>query len=224
MDKLIMNGTEYELEYNGPCDSTNTPEILFKGRAYIGKAIKNKPTKDYEIIERYNYGEVPCDGDIAPIKSVKRLSDGEVFTIGDKVCYAPNPQTNWVIDNFFIRSDKKLLARSKRNLNVEIVDDDLKKVKAPILTTTDGKEIFEDQAVFYVNFIYEIHEVSSKEVWLQFLSEKEEAIFSTREDAEAYVIENKPCLSLKDIYSVWAISPKERTPIEELVKRKLASS
>jgi hypothetical protein len=220
MDKLIMNGTEYELDYNGPCDSTNTPEILFKGRAYIGKAVKNKPTKDYEIIERYNYGEVPCDGDIAPIKSVKRLSDNEVFSCGEKV---------------FIAGENRPISRIwiEPNLGTCYVTTpirhswtiaSLKKVKLPLFTTTDGKEIFEDQTVFYVNFTYKMHEVSSKEVWLQFLSEKEEAVFSTREDAEAYVIENNPCLSLKDIYSVWAISPKERTPIEELVKRKLASS
>lgn len=224
MDKLIMNGTEYELDYNGPCDSTNTPEILFKGRAYIGKAIKNKPTKDYEIIERYNYGEVPCDGDIAPIKSVKRLSDGEVFTIGDKVCYAPNPQTNWVIDNFSIRSDKKLLARSKRNLNVEIVDDDLKKVKFYLFTTSYGKKIFEDDMVWVVNSAWAMpFKVRATKEWYE-ETKSHFNYFSSKENAEAFVIKNKPCLCLADIYSLWSISPGDLTIIEELVKRKLASS
>jgi hypothetical protein len=60
------------------------------------------------------------------IYSVKRMSDGEVFTIGDRVGYDDgNSRTkeDWAIDNFFIReTDNVMLARSKDNINVELVD------------------------------------------------------------------------------------------------------
>ncbi len=61
-----------------------------------------------------------------PIHSVKRLSDGACFHLGDMVGYDDgNTRTkqDWAIDNFFIReSDNIMLARSKDNINVEIID------------------------------------------------------------------------------------------------------
>jgi len=53
------------------------------------------------------------------IFTVKRLSDGEVFTLGDKVRYVPIDNSyGWVIDNFFV-SDGVMLARGKDNEPVE---------------------------------------------------------------------------------------------------------
>lgn len=64
--------------------------------------------------------------DCIKINSVRRLSDGETFTIGETIFYDkgnPKIKHTWVIDNFFIRaSDGVLLVRGKDNINVEQVD------------------------------------------------------------------------------------------------------
>lgn len=69
----------------------------------------------------------------AMINSIRRLSDGEVFSIGDEVGYDNgNIRTmqDWKIDNFYIReSDGVLVARGKDFANVEIVDKWLYKSK-----------------------------------------------------------------------------------------------
>ncbi len=60
------------------------------------------------------------------IRSVRRLSDGEVFSVGDEVGYDNGnirTKQDWKIDHFFIReADNVLLARSKDCSNVELVD------------------------------------------------------------------------------------------------------
>ena len=68
------------------------------------------------------------------INSVRRKSDNEVFSVGDSVAYKPVMKFSWVIDNFHIRTDGELLARSKDNAHVEVVNSEL--VKAIIVQET----------------------------------------------------------------------------------------
>lgn len=95
--------------------------------------------KDWEVVDclEFNgkaihpYHEGICLGKYKGVKpctihSVRRLSDGETFTIGETIFYDkgnPKIKHTWVIDNFFIRaSDGVLLVRGKDNINVEQVD------------------------------------------------------------------------------------------------------
>src|SRR5690606_23114725 len=68
------------------------------------------------------------------IHSVKRLSDGEVFTIGDNTKYG-------CIDNFYIKNNY-LLATTVLESNGRYLKD-LEKSKKPLFTTEDGVDIFE---------------------------------------------------------------------------------
>jgi len=97
------------------------------------------------------------------IYSVKRLSDGEVFSVGDVVYYKDGSEKSepirWCIDNFYIREDKVMLARSKDCTLVETIDNNcyLKK-QAPK----------EEQVPIKVHDFHK-HSNSDKETWYSFL-------------------------------------------------------
>ena len=75
--------------------------------------------------------------------------------------------------------------------------------KEPILTTEDNKDIFEGDDYYYIdkeklNIIY----VESADK--NFDSKKEGLLdFKYKENAEEYILMNKPLLSLNDLLSVW---------------------
>ena len=73
----------------------------------------------------------------------------KIFSIGDRVTY--NYKANyapWIIDNFLLRSDGKILARSN-NYICEVVSE-IKKAPEPLFVTEDNVEIFEgDNYWFY---------------------------------------------------------------------------
>jgi len=113
-----------------------------KINSYCGiNDFKNKKIidKEWEILTIkyggnifYNFFTDPIPSDYT-IYSVRRLSDGEVFTIGDTVMYGlacSIKPIEWPIDNFFIKEgDTDILVRSKDNEMVEYLGT-LKKVNA----------------------------------------------------------------------------------------------
>ena len=111
--------------------------------------------QDYEILSfitiksvliKYNdldiNDELNCDKYLK-IYSVKRLSDGEVFTIGDKI--EDKGLLFWVIDSFRIVDNivKLECERSiKTTTSASLLLNESFKVKKPLLTTEDGVDIF----------------------------------------------------------------------------------
>ena len=134
------------------------------------------------------------------ITKVERLSDNEDFSIGDKVTY--NYKANyapWIIDNFLLRSDGKILARSKSNSICEIVSE-IKKATDPLFVTEDNVEIFEGDTPFLwkvtddFDIVYDHYEIT--EGYKFFIKGR---TFSTREAAKKWIDENKPIYSKKEI-------------------------
>lgn len=132
------------------------------------------------------------------IHSVKRLSDGEVFTIGD------NCKLTGKIQSFKIDSKSNLCI-------VEFSSGEdilcfLEKVKTPLFKTEDGVDIYENDNWFIVYIpgykgtrpLWTLYHSSdgALAIWLDDLSIKR---FSTKEKAEEYILMNKPCLSLKEV-------------------------
>jgi len=182
-----------------------------------------QPVKDYEILSlarfcsikptitdvsdhNNEYIEALLKCDKARIHSVKRLSDGEIFTIGDFV----NGRTissfsiNWMEIGFKIHCDDV----GKGNINDGCFFElqDLQKAKTPLFTTEDGVDIFEGDDFYYVKFIqynmtmgkpFEI--VKGNHPTFKYEPQFEK-YFSTKETAEEYILMNKPCLSLNDIF------------------------
>lgn len=133
------------------------------------------------------------------IHSVRRLSDGEVFSIGDW-CDTVIPGK---IED--IRVDGKHCTVGGKNWGCPLS----RAEKAPIpeekpvlFTTEDGKEVLKDSTVWCVS-----RDCSRIKEWIA--TKIPEPLdgsfiyFSSQELANEYVTMNKPCLSIKDIQSAY---------------------
>lgn len=132
------------------------------------------------------------------IHSVKRLSDDEVFTIGDKL-------ETGIIKKFYLPDN------IQKEITIHVTKDDedtylseAKHIKQPLFTTEDGVDIFEDDTFVIVNK-FDLYicnsNVTSKEIYNKIWDGSDGYLqFSTKEKAEEYILMNKPCLSLNDIF------------------------
>lgn len=169
--------------------------------AYIFKKTRNglysKGSGDCDLYHALKYWN---------IHSVKRLSDGEVFTIGDLIDFGDfgnkgfHPIDKIEVDYF----DKTRVtawdgAYGKGAINKW----EKASKKTPLFTTEDGVEIFEGDKFYYPN----IH------IWKTIISEADKRVlifirlnkykpFSTKEKSEEYILLNKPCLSVNEIIAV----------------------
>lgn len=143
------------------------------------------------------YIEALLKCDKSRIHSIKRLSDDKIFTIGDKVF---GEYVNYTINKIKIVNNKCMItalyntnnpngSRLHYNLN------NLKKCKQPLFTTEDGIDVYEGENVWFLPGL-------SGNPYEKFATCKNESLltFSTKEKAEEYVLMNKPCLSLNDIF------------------------
>lgn len=167
------------------------------------------------------------------IYSVKRLSDGEVFIIGDNI-------------NVTYSNDatvQKLIVESNK-IFVQIAYDcryhlkDCSKVgKKPLFTTEDKVNIFEDEQ----RIIYGVHSGfqmattklhSYDDPASYYCNNTYWKFFSTKEAGEEYILMNKPCLSINDIngllceYTLKLTNGRNanellKSSIKELAKKKI---
>lgn len=168
-------------------------------------------------IEEYMLNFVNSDPSDCIIYSVKRLSDGEIFTIGDRCIWqGTGASDTGCVLKIEVKSDGVYLSNGSCNFHFSRVN----KLKKISCTTVDGKEIFEGEEIWYVSCDFKVY---SNKVNL-FYSEKNYKYFSTKEAAEEYVIRNKPCLSLEEVEKVLikesGIISVIRS-LKELIKNKL---
>lgn len=146
---------------------------------------------------------VPANG--LYIHSVKRLSDGSIWTIGEKT-------TDGVITKFEILDGV---------LIVFIYDvtwfklDLLEKAKQPLFKTEDGVDIYEGD-----------HWVRVRLSDFSILGIYGDAIgtiktFSTKEAAEEYILMNQPCLCLNDIQHLLKDGSSVFEKLKEVVKSRV---
>lgn len=156
------------------------------------------------------------------IYQVKRISDGEVFTIGDKAINNTYSQYCGIISEIFIKDNKLQLYLSETIAgNMSLFLNNAKKHKQPLFTTEDGVDIFEGSDFYSTRkdgsgsiIKYNGHhlEPASKKC-------KDFVDFSTKEKAEEYILMNKPCLSFSDIYDNLKI--KDREFVLKFIKSKI---
>jgi len=128
------------------------------------------------------------------INSVKRKSDGEVFTIGDVISNMCDSEQK--ISELYINKDGKMCVYTSTTCRFTIQN--IKKVKTPLFTTEDGVEIFQgDNFTVLQLSSFTFIESCKHKPGNGFIA------FSTKEKAEEYILLNKPCLSLNDLLSTW---------------------
>ena len=140
------------------------------------------------------------------IHSVKRICDGEVFTIGDKVINVTNEEIT-KIKEFSTEPKEKTLGKLCAFYEDGSFDYfyDIPKLEKsfPLFKTEDGVDIHVNQYSYGVylptmkftgDYIWRY-----KDNFSSISLSKETKYFSTEEKAKEYIIMNKPCLSINDI-------------------------
>lgn len=145
-------------------------------------------------VHPYDRTDIPCC-DKCKIYSVKRLSDGEVFSVGDEISVVVKA----TIKSFSINGDECIVFSNE--LGGWPIDK-INKVEKPkpLFVTEDGVEVFDKNGVCYkVGQEFEIEAWQAKyrgdgTYWKWYASEQ---------NAVNWVLMNKPLLSLEDLLSVW---------------------
>jgi len=231
------------------CESGYYKNVNIPGGALIpGKYIENVTDwkevaeKDYEILsillkrsdkhevrkvdvndnESYIESLIKCDG--ISIHSLKRLSDGKIFTVGDKLTYGEIRQIQ-------LGNSISTLWLDFKSFGGYCNICDMKKYKNPLFTTEDGVDIFEDSngEFTYWSLKLDIWKVSNaahicKNI-IPFSSEEllksnNQLRFSTKEKAEEYIIMNKPLLSIEDVKDHYCLGYIK--DLKKLVKNKMS--
>jgi len=142
------------------------------------------------------------------IHSIKRLSDGEIFTIGDKITDEDNSIihiTKFDIHNNELQVEGDYFKHIHNGTDCIQRLKDIIKYKQPLFTTEDGVDIFEG------DFAYECARNNSFYKNVNKFTPLEECrhtyktigvdwiVFSTKEAAEEYILMNKPIFTGTDI-------------------------
>jgi len=151
---------------------------------------------DFNDSESYIESLINCHGN--SIHSIKRLSDGEVFTVGDVVNNISEPNIfKGKISEFKLKDSTLRVYYDGKDLlkHIELS-------KKPLFTTEDGVDIFEGDTnipLYYVSANgFKIDSCCKKEIKPGSLS-NHNLYFSTKEAVEEYVLMNKPCLNINDV-------------------------
>ena len=144
----------------------------------------------------------------------------EIFTIGDKT-------NNGTISKFEVDSSGIRVFFKEKPINYHVNLNTLKHIKQPLFTTEDGVDIFEG------NNLYSIDNMLNIKKHLLFNARYDDNTllnnciffnsdykhFSTKEKAEEYILMNKPCLSLSDVWD--NLKVKDQKEVLKFVKSKL---
>lgn len=192
--------------------------------------------KDWEIlsVKNQNTEEITSDSEDIDaflkgfntgwhIHSVRRLSDGEVFSIGDEI----------EIVHGIRKIEKITIERGFLTIyhNSGMLDNhpeygifkDIKKapeVKEPLFTTEDGVDMFGGDRFWLTNEDFKIFESSTRTDESPDCYKTETPKFSTKQAAETHVLMNRPCLSIQNVLD-WNLNDESPKELIELVKSKL---
>ena len=173
------------------------------------------------------------------IHSIKRLSDGEIFTIGDKTHLTNGNYYNFELKEFrFFNNGESGHLEKHRNkifLKAGIVSnlckepiffylDNIVKTKQPLFKTEDGIDIFDKNhyPIYHLgvngnnkNYIYADR--------AEYILNNPRICFASKENAEEYVLKNESNLSISDIINTCKayITPDLEASLKRIVKQKL---
>lgn len=130
------------------------------------------------------------------IHSVKRMSDGVIFSVGDRVDERLSDKKNMIIKSFKIHFNKLCIYGEKGCLNTQLLLEFLDK-HTPLLKTVDGVDIFEGDKVWYYDSMYRIWD-SKADTKIHNKRNTAFTYFSTKEAAKNYSKERKPFFITED--------------------------
>lgn len=160
-------------------------EILYYKHKHTEKCLNTYDVLRYEIEK--------CINDSWNIHSVKRLSDGEVFTIGDMIRSTTGAYSKVKIE--YINTNSSSIIFNKLDEGIRLRHAEHVK---PLFTTEDGIDIYKREEYWIVfSETFNIQHESNARLGC---GRREDAYyFSNRHDADKWLEENKPKYSKSDI-------------------------
>lgn len=154
------------------------------------------------------------------IHSVKRLSDGCIFTIGDTIFSNDYKPTK--LEKITIRDNGVIAMWGKYHSNM-LGEIGLASciIKQPLFTTEDGLDIYDGDKIHSVDRDLLISKDDGRYITKDFVRSSRYKYFSNREKAEEYILMNKPCLSINDVLSVGQRVIVDEGKLKQIVKSKI---
>ena len=162
------------------------------------------------------------------IHSIKRLSDGEVFTLGDTIHHKDDRMNSGKITKITVEtgaSEYTLICfegdyRGNPNHTFQNSLKVIVKI-TPLFTTEDGVEIFEGDTIWFTELdtwedAYKVEERVTRKG-----DNRGYAVFSTKQLLENYILMNKPMLSVQAVWDIRGTSKEWLLALKELAKSKL---
>lgn len=142
------------------------------------------------------------------IQSIRRLSDGAIFSFGDKLIDGSIIKEFRISDTYpeamLVTFEKFTEEKGVHICSINLIYTSVQKYvepkKEPLFVTEDGIDVFTND----IN-IYSVHEgrytirMTTPRDALSPVTPNYYKYFSTKEAAEEYVVYHKPCLSIKDV-------------------------
>lgn len=179
--------------------------------------------RNYEILEKfqtlngakYIYGNDHFNWEYIlardyPISKVKRLSDGQIFTIGDKIEYKVGGYWAWssreAITGFRVRNDREIIIICLDNVEWAGLSDTVRKFVNPLFITEDGVGVYEGDKAWFVDpsDVYSVCSttISSRQTF-RGRNDGDLYLFSTKELAEKFAIDNMPQYSKVQVVAMF---------------------
>jgi len=170
----------------------NTRGIIYKKDSQINQYCENNGKVPF-----FNEKEL-LNNLVITIHSIKRLSDGEIFTIGDDCVIKGRNEPSDKIKNFSIK-DRGLSVYAR--YYTQYIND-IEHFKQPLFTTEDGVDIFEGDLYYFIkkDNNYLLDRMSNRK--FTGTPDDDTLTFFSKEKAEEYIVMNKPCLSINEILKI----------------------
>lgn len=134
------------------------------------------------------------------IYSIKRNSDGAIFTVGDKYKHVDSGNKLHTIGSIWILANNDIYFSDTLGKKYNTLLQNVIPIKS-LMTTSDGVDLYEGDTFFFIDIYWGINPISANvyrasSTWIH-------PIFSTQKAAENYVKMNKPCISLSDVLNLF---------------------
>jgi hypothetical protein len=168
--------------------------LTYEGQECIKRSDKLSSQATYELDKCISDPKVK-------IQSVKRLSDGEIFTVGDKIEFTRGDEVCVrTVTSIYAKEDRLVIQHEKGTITNETIGgifEEITKCKKPIFTTEDGVDIFKGDSVYVVDDKVQLLDYR----YINILSDGRVSgrkYFSTKAAAQDYVISNAKLISIED--------------------------
>jgi hypothetical protein len=140
------------------------------------------------------------------IHSVKRVSDGKIFTVGRSIkCGKDHAWIKKIINIYLVESSNKIWFTTKGPDDIDTFDyflDEVDTVEC-LLKSDDGVDLFEGDLIYgiyaddWAVFTHKLYNggLAHKQKW-------KHGKFSSKEAAQEYILMNRPCLSVEQVKNI----------------------